>query len=454
MMKVWWWCGLWLGAASVCAGQVPVHTQDFAYGLPMQTAGEAAIYRIVLPEIVYAHLTSSDYSDLRVFNAAGEVVPHSLRRPDALQGEAGEPQQVPFFPYSIVRPGDSGPARVQVTINDQGTVVSSSTSNTTDGAERVSAYLIDGSALEQAPSRLVLDWESPQDSFVAHVGIDGSDDLDHWHTLVAQASLVRLMFAGRELGRNGIDLPGRAYKYLRISWPTATAGARLTGVKVRVEQQAKPVDTRWVKLGGTAVENAQTLFDYRVRGHLPVERAEVELPEQNSLVDVKLFSRAAETAPWHMRHAGSFYRLQVEGAGLASEPARFTQVNDALWRLEAVSDLSGIGVAVPVLRLGYTPHHLYFLARGEPPFMLAFGAYQVPGRQGEINALLARIDDSKNDAFIAEARSGEMITLGGPGKLEPPPAPFPWQRFALWSVLIIGVLVLGVLAWRLGKQLR
>jgi hypothetical protein len=68
-----------------------------------------------------------------------------------------------------------------------------------------------------------------------------------------------------------------------------------------------------------------------------------------------------------------------------------TRVNDQLWRLEAVSDLTGLGAAVPVLRLGYTPHQLYFLARGEGPFVLAFGAPEAPGGQAQINALLARI---------------------------------------------------------------
>ncbi len=262
------------------------------------------------------------------------------------------------------------------------------------------------------------------------------------------------MFAGRELGRNEIDLPGRAYKYLKISWPTATAGVRLTGVKVRVTQQAGPVARHWVELTGAAVENERNAFDYRIQGRLPVDRAELRLPEQNSLIDVKLSSRDGETAPWRLRHSGSFYRLQVDGAALASEPARFAVVSDTRWRLEAVSDLSGLGAAVPVLRLGYAQHDLYFLARGEPPFVLAFGAYQAPEQRGEIDALLARLDDRTSETFIAEAGAGDMMTLGGMARLQAPPAPFPWQRIALWAVLVTGVMVLGILAWRLGRQMR
>jgi len=453
-MRALLWFGLGLLASSVGAVNKPVLKNDYAYGLPIEVSDEAAIYRLPVPEVVYTYLIKADFSDLRVFNAAGEVVPHSLQRGDEPQVDEGEPLVVPFFPYAVIKPGVHSPVLVQVAINDQGTVVSSSASEKTEGEERVSAYLIDVSALEAMPSRLAFSWESPEDSFVAHVSIEGSDDLSHWNTLVSQASLVRLFFADRELGRREIDLPDRTYKYLKLNWPAATDGMRLTEVQAWLSQKAEPVEPVWIELTGAAVEDEEDVFEYHSRGHLPVEWAEVVLPEANSLVDVKLLSREEESAPWHARYTGSFYRLQVDGASLASEPAGFTQVNNPLWRLEAVSDLSGLGAAVPVLRLGYTPHLLHFLARGEQPFVLAFGAHEAAAGQGQINALLARIDAEKSDTFVGEAYAGEMITLGGKERLQAPPAPFPWQRVMLWSVLVIGVFVLGMMAWRLGKQLK
>jgi len=452
-MKMLLWSGLWLLATSVYAENMPVQKNDFAYGLPIETTGEAAIYQLALPEIVYTHLTKADFRDLRVFNAAGELVPHSLRRPDKPEVAVGDPLVVPFFPYEVVKPGEQGPARVQITINDQGTLISSDVGDNADGAERVSAYLIDVSALEGAPSKLVFNWESPQENFVAPVRVEGSDDLSQWHTLVPQASLVRLFFAGHELGRREIDLPGGAYKYLKLNWPTTTDGVSLTEVKAFFSQTSEPTEPVWVELTGAAVKDEQDTFEYRTIGRLPIEWAKVELPENNSLVDVKLYSRDGEVASWRMRHTGSFYRLQVDGESLMSVPAKFSRVSDLLWRLEAVSDLSGLGASVPVLKLGYTPHQLYFLARGEKPFILAFGSHEAPNEESQINVLLARIDDKKSDAFISEAHAGEMITLGGNEKLLAPSAPFPWQRVILWGVLVVGVVVLGTMAWRLAKQM-
>jgi hypothetical protein len=453
-MRALLWFGLGLLASGACADNMPVTKNDYAYGLPIVISDEASIYRLAVPEVVYTHLVKEDLSDLRVFNAAGEIVPHSLRRPDQPQADEGEPLVLPFFPYAVIKPGTHSPVLVQIAINDQGTVVNSSSSEKTEGEERVSAYLIDISALGTIPSKLAFSWGSPEDSFVARVSIEGSDDLSHWNTLVSQASLVRLFFADRELGRREIELPDRTYKYLKINWPATTDGVRLTEVQAWLSQNAEPVEPVWVELAGVAVADEPGLFEYSSKGHLPVEWAEVVLPEVNSLVDVKLLSREEEADSWQIRYTGSFYRLRVEGANLASESARFSLVNNPLWQLEAVSGLSGLGVAVPVLRLGYTPHELHFLARGEPPFILAFGAHEAAAGQGQINALLGRIDEEESDTFVGEARVGELITLGGKEKLQVPPAVFPWQRVLLWSVLVIGVLVLGTMAWRLGKQMK
>ena len=119
-MKMLLWFGLGLLACNVYAENIPLQKDDYAYSLPIEVSGEAAIYRLAVPEIAYRHLVRPDFRDLQVFNAAGEVVPHSLRRPDEPQVDEGEPRVVPFFPYAVIKPGVHSPVLVQVAINDQG----------------------------------------------------------------------------------------------------------------------------------------------------------------------------------------------------------------------------------------------------------------------------------------------------------------------------------------------
>jgi hypothetical protein len=63
----------------------PVSPSDFAYTAGILTQGEGAVYRLGLTPEVYDGLTRPDLGDLRVFNAAGQPVPHALIMPSAAQ---------------------------------------------------------------------------------------------------------------------------------------------------------------------------------------------------------------------------------------------------------------------------------------------------------------------------------------------------------------------------------
>ena len=50
------------------------------------------------------------------------------------------------------------------------------------------------------------------------------------------------------------------------------------------------------------------------------------------------------------------------------------------------------------------------------------------------------------------AHWGEPQVLGGASRLIGEPAPIDWATIMLWSVLVIGVVVIGLLAFRLLRQ--
>jgi hypothetical protein len=43
--------------------------------------------------------------------------------------------------------------------------------------------------------------------------------------------------------------------------------------------------------------------------------------------------------------------------------------------------------------------------------------------------------------------------LGDASRLKPAPPPRDWKRYLLWSVLVLGVLILALMALRLYKQM-
>jgi hypothetical protein len=68
--------------------------------------------------------------------------------------------------------------------------------------------------------------------------------------------------------------------------------------------------------------------------------------------------------------------------------------------------------------------------------------------------VLARIDEKNRETLVGNAEPGEALELGGEAKLTPAPLPLPWQQIVLWSVLVLGVLGVGAMAWRLGRRMQ
>ena len=61
----------------------PPGPHDFAYGLSLEVEGKSALWQLVLPATLYRRVTRPDLGDMRVFDAAGHVMPHTLQRSEA-----------------------------------------------------------------------------------------------------------------------------------------------------------------------------------------------------------------------------------------------------------------------------------------------------------------------------------------------------------------------------------
>ena len=75
----------------------PLRPADFAYGIAIETSGDAPFHEFTVPQSVYESVTRTDLGDLRVFNARDEIVPHALRRVEPAQA-AGEWKPLALFP--------------------------------------------------------------------------------------------------------------------------------------------------------------------------------------------------------------------------------------------------------------------------------------------------------------------------------------------------------------------
>jgi len=456
---------LFTGVGAAFAAERPA---DFAYGVPLEADGKDALYEITLPAAVYRGVVRPDLADMRVFNGAGEVVPHALRPRRMTDTETVTPIALTLFPLKAevgtgvdaisirVRRGPGGRSSVDVT----------SISGARTGAEkRVVGYLVDLTMLAPSLRAIEFEWQALPDGFAGKIRIDASDDLGSWSTLVAAAPLVSLEVAGQRLQQKRVELPQQKVKYLRLSWASQGAGAALPELtSARGEPVSKIVEAprEWAQMESAKGEKpGEYLFD--LRGRQPVDRVRLHLPEVNTVAQVELLARDKAETPWRPITRSVVYRLRRDGNEIASPELQIGSTTDRYWLLRVDQRGGGIGAGAPKLEAGWVPHSLVFAARGAPPFQLAYGNREAKPAAYAIESLIPGYRDA-GGAKIRAAKTGmqqtinvsgakalEQRELGGEARLK---EVIDWKRWSLWGALVFGVLVLGAMAWRLVRQLN
>jgi Protein of unknown function (DUF3999) len=84
--------------ASAAAVSADVARQDFGYGMTLETDGQAAVYQVLLPLVIYQHTVRPDLGDIRVINGNGEIVPYALRRAPGEERAPGTANPLRMFP--------------------------------------------------------------------------------------------------------------------------------------------------------------------------------------------------------------------------------------------------------------------------------------------------------------------------------------------------------------------
>ncbi|HEY2918148.1 MAG TPA: DUF3999 domain-containing protein [Candidatus Binatia bacterium] len=437
---------LLLAHGSAFAAERP---EEFAYGISIHADAQDALYEVEIPAVVYRGVTRSDLGDIRVFNGQGELVPHGLRPRAVTSTESVPAVSLPVFPLYGEASDKLEDLSVRIEKRSDGTIVSIRGQAKKSAAKgKLRGYLLDASALKRAVQALRFDWQSGADGFVGRVRVEGSDDLSAWSTVAAGAALVRLSFGGHQLQQNRVELHAVKFKYLRVSW--AENQRPVESLTVLAEPAAGTVFPRrvWQKITGEAVAGKAGEYRYDLGGPFPFDRLRVELPQINSLVQLQILARQKTNEDWHLVTNATAYRLRDRDAEVTSPEIAVISRGDRYWLLRIDQKGGGLGTGMPVISVGWVPQKLVFAARGAGPFQLAYGNVEAKSVAYSIDSL---IPGYKTDAEfkVKTASLGEQVTLAGPARLR---APMDYKKWALWGSLILGVLLLGWMAYRLARQ--
>lgn len=433
------------------AGAQAEEIDDYAYAAPVSIVRPAPFQRIELPVSVYRVLTHDDLSDLRIFNADGEVVPHALE-PRILERSApGEPVAVPLFALGAA--ADSGRAlNLRIETDERGAVINLGPESARARGP-AGAWLVDASQIGQRIRALELVVADRERQFSGRMRVEASKDLAQWRTLVASAPLVQLQTEDHELARLRIDWPATEARYLRLTW----SGAPPEGARERIFEAARvePVPAAvelprtWLMLQAPQIRKLGDHEEYmfKIPLALPADRLRITPPQANSVVPVELFTRAHGDAPWQSLGRHNVYRLNEAGQERRNPDLPLKPAAELMLRVDTRG--GGFGTGSPTVEVGWVAHSLVFAARGKPPFTLAYGRHRATNAAFAIENLVPGYGQDTLSALpIATATLGEAVTAGGPDRLR---APLDARRWMLWATLLIAVAVLGAMAWKLSR---
>lgn len=430
----------------------PLKPDDFAFAIPIEAPASAAHLRLDIPLAVYQKALRANLGDLRIFNAAGEVVPHAIVAPPGSRSHTESLAPLSFFPLKARRDSRGvegleivarkGAAGTVLEVRDQG--------NAAQG-DKLVGYILDTGDFDRLPTALVLEWEAREENFLGSVRVEASDDLRNWRIAAANAPVASLSFGGQALAERRVPLSGDKAKYLRLSWPVSQPDLVLTKLSAEFRTETNHVPRAWVEASPDASTGKPGEYGFDLGATTVVDRLHIELPQSNTIVAVSIASRADPKAEWRQVTGGMVYRLARDGGGeIASPDIEIAPIAHRHWLLRVDQRGGGLGSGAPRLSAAYVRQQLVFVPRGPGPYQLAVGSASAKPAAYPIASL---VPDYKDEvlARIPEARTGDLRVAGGEARLREQQPP-PWRRIALWATLVAAVAILGAMAWSLLKR--
>ncbi len=446
--------------AGVAAAAENITPHDFGAGFSLKVIKTGPIYSFELPKDVYHTVKRTDLGDIRIFNGAGEVVPHNLRSITHDLQSAKEKENVPFFPlYRNNTGGEEAELELKITRNNKGTIVAiGSGRNPGEKHSEINGYLLDLSGVKRKSEELEFFWRPDVDSALYSVFIQQSDDLLHWTTIVNKATLADLQYGGQEIKKRTVRLSHAPQKYLKLTWYKSNKPLNI----YKISSYSNVIESRkkrqWIEIQNGRIERKEDLeIDFKTKYLSAKTSMQVGFPDTNSIADIQVQSRSDDSSSWSLRCEKVFYSLKINDQVLQNEPCVFSPTTDVHWRLIIKQNGAGLGVDKKSvsLQLGWEARELFFVGRGAEPFLLAFGSgkleYQPDTTDGAM--ILDSIKAESATRLLGVIELGDKIILGGEKALLSDPLPIQWKKWLLWTVLVLGVFILALMARSLFREM-
>jgi len=382
---------------------------DFAYTASL-TSGKTSLRQIDLPVDVYTKMYRGDYGDLRIFSADAQLVPHQFSRAET--SSSTELVNLNFYPFNKQQANDDGNIRIEInqTTGQQQLKINQSLESKNDNKVEYQ-YIIENSPLQkqyQSLCKVKLYWQQSQTSLILGLKLESSKDLQNWTSLSKKLNVSRLNYGDSQLVRDEVEFSCTSQPYLRLTWLNQSTHDKVSLVQM-----------------------------------------EFKAPQNGLLYKGKIFSRPSNDQAWRYRDQVTQYRLNLGDSELQSNPFSLGAINDRYWKFEPTIETQYTDSQLPQISAAWRSNKVLFIAQGNPPFTLAFGNPNVlPAKNSDLNNLIQSLQESGSTVDAVNLMSieegAQSFTRDGKSG---------WKKIALWIVLLLGTLMMGLMAYRLYKQM-
>ncbi len=447
---------------------------DYAYALPLQVSGKQGVVGVRLPQSVYLNAKTAGLDDLRVFDAKGLAQPYALYRPPGEVAARRPPLPATIFPVrNTTPPAAAGTAiGLEIRTRPDGSVLSVQAHGgpvQRKDTAAISHLILDFGAAakdsDEHPVRIeALRFGAPagHGNYSAEVWLETSKDLKRWETVGAAELRWLSNDSAQTLASDRLEFSPQAFRYARLSWRRGVP-ALFSAIDAETvnRQSREPVrETLWLKpVAGTAPGSLR----YPAGIALPVEQISLRLHEANIVYPMTLgyyverpARQAGKTTEWVFQpiSQATFYQITQNEQIRRSGPVHIAVTHQPEW---VIKPLNAAATALPELGLSWQPATLVFLAGGTPPYTLNFGRSDATAASQALSQVAPGFTPGELQQ-LEQALPGELQAgHAGPGAANDANlAGISAQNriFILWGVLLLGVVVLGGMAWRLIRQMR
>lgn len=451
-------CSALLSAAGTVtgSGEATESPVDYATGVMLETTGVSPWYRLPLPQTVYEDTAWPDLRDVRVFNHAGETVPFALVAKKA-QPETPETMTLRLFPLdrSPVAAGEQGRRQGESFVLRSKTGIEIQLNSDEVNASGQGYLLTLPEARQEAFSlaQLRLDWRPPAGNWQGKASVYSSRDLRYWRPLQEDAPLMDLTRDSDRLKMDTISarltLSTQGNRYLLLILDAQSPALTLNRVSAIAER--RPPASERVVIGAQENKVSDEEAIWRWKQPQPLSSLNIAL-QNDAVLPVALAWRSEEKAAWQPLTKTVLYRLDgqrsqdIALSGQQVEAVRITTINARL--PETLPAVSG----------ARDSYQLVFNAQGKGPYMLTWGNRAAKKADIELDMLIpASLRKTHALHDLPWAIPQESVTLGGEARLSATSAAeqqSQWQTLLVWGVLILGVAVLALMAFRIWREVK